>query len=190
MRLKDENKRSAIYRAAMEVITEDGLAAASMSKIASRAGVSASTIYVYFENKEDMLNKLYLMMKEESGAVVFKGIGERHSVKEALGIFMKNLFHFMIKNPVHFSFHEQFFRSPGISAKAREEGNQCYGPLFDLYERAKSEKAVKDYPIPLMAAFVFAPIMDLVHAHRNRELKVDDRLLGRVIEMTWAAIRS
>ncbi|MDB4867155.1 MAG: TetR family transcriptional regulator [Cohnella sp.] len=36
-----------------------------MSKIAKKAGVSASTIYVYFENKEDMLNKLYLSIKKK-----------------------------------------------------------------------------------------------------------------------------
>lgn len=52
-------------------------------------GRSSSTIQVYYRNKEDMLNKLYLMMKKESGAVVLKGNGKHHSVKEVLGMFMK-----------------------------------------------------------------------------------------------------
>jgi len=57
MRLKDEDKISRIYRAAIQVINKDGFQGSSMSKIANEADVSAATIYLYFENKDDMLKK-------------------------------------------------------------------------------------------------------------------------------------
>ncbi|MEY2194631.1 TetR/AcrR family transcriptional regulator [Neobacillus sp. BF23-41] len=44
-----------------------------MSKIAEKSNVSSSTIYVYFENKEDMLNKLYLTFKKKMSQRIFKG---------------------------------------------------------------------------------------------------------------------
>ena len=77
MRHKDENKRLSIYNAAMEVVNTSGVEKASMSKIANAAGVSASTIYVYFENKSDMINKLYLMVKEELGTSLFITLPKR-----------------------------------------------------------------------------------------------------------------
>ncbi|WP_094092917.1 TetR/AcrR family transcriptional regulator [Paenibacillus physcomitrellae] len=40
-------------------MNEIGFAETSISKIAKKAGVSAATIYIYYENKEDMLSKIY-----------------------------------------------------------------------------------------------------------------------------------
>ena len=52
MRHKDDNKHQAICDAAIELITKNGFADTSMSKIAKAANVSPATIYVYFESKE------------------------------------------------------------------------------------------------------------------------------------------
>ncbi|MFN0223999.1 TetR/AcrR family transcriptional regulator [Paenibacillus sp. KR2-11] len=48
-----------MFKATIQLLNEIGFSDISMSKIAKRAHVSPSTIYVYFENKEDMLSKLY-----------------------------------------------------------------------------------------------------------------------------------
>ena len=63
MRVKDEDKVTRIYQAAMRVINRDGFQGSSMSKIANEADVSAATIYLYFENKDDMINKLFIHLK-------------------------------------------------------------------------------------------------------------------------------
>nr|WP_246869722.1 helix-turn-helix domain-containing protein [Priestia megaterium] len=44
---KDENKNESIFQAAIDLINEIGLAETSMSKIAKKANVSSSTIYVW-----------------------------------------------------------------------------------------------------------------------------------------------
>ncbi len=62
MRHKDDNKHQAICDAAIGLITANGFADTSISKIAKVANVSPATIYVYFENKEDLLNKVYLFV--------------------------------------------------------------------------------------------------------------------------------
>ncbi|MFJ5760843.1 TetR/AcrR family transcriptional regulator [Neobacillus sp. NPDC093182] len=46
MRHKDEKKNESIFQAAIDLINEIGLAETSMSKIAKKANVSSSTIYV------------------------------------------------------------------------------------------------------------------------------------------------
>ena len=58
MRIKDEDKVIRIYQAAIKVVNSDGFQGSSMSKIAKQAGVSPATIYLYFENKDDMIKKL------------------------------------------------------------------------------------------------------------------------------------
>ena len=49
MRMKDENKKAAITKAIIGLINEIGFANISMSKIAKATGLSAATLYVYYE---------------------------------------------------------------------------------------------------------------------------------------------
>ena len=50
MRTKDENKKAAITKAIIRLINEIGFVDISMSKIAKATGISASTLYVYYES--------------------------------------------------------------------------------------------------------------------------------------------
>ena len=64
MRMKDENKKTAITKTIVRLINEIGFANISMSKIAKAAGMSAATLYVYYDNKEDMFRKVYMDVKK------------------------------------------------------------------------------------------------------------------------------
>ena len=188
MRVKDENKRRAIYSAAMQLVTENGLAGTSMSKIAHAAEVSPSTLYVYFENKEDMLNKLYLMVKEESAASLFEGFDRQPGTREKVARFLRNLFAFYKANPVLFSFSEQFLNSPTITQETRDAGFARYTPLNELYASAVAKGELKSYPIRLLRAILFAPIYDLVRAYHFEEFEVTDEMVDAVIEFAWRSI--
>ncbi|MCF7522867.1 TetR/AcrR family transcriptional regulator [Levilactobacillus brevis] len=48
--------------------------AVSMSKIAKASGISSSTIYVYFTDKEDVLKQVYLAKKEMLATFLLKNI--------------------------------------------------------------------------------------------------------------------
>ena len=53
------DKRERILRAATKVFARKGFYAARVSEIAKAAGVADGTIYLYFENKDDVLVKLF-----------------------------------------------------------------------------------------------------------------------------------
>lgn len=55
---EDPAKRGQILDGAKRVFMEQGFEAASMNDITRAAGVSKGTIYVYFENKEDLFGSL------------------------------------------------------------------------------------------------------------------------------------
>lgn len=55
---EDPEKRAAILIGAAEVFMRTGFDAASMNDICRAAGVSKSTLYVYFSNKEDLFEHL------------------------------------------------------------------------------------------------------------------------------------
>lgn len=57
-RRRPEHRPQQIIEAALEVFGECGLANARLQDIASRAGVSKGTIYLYFPNKEELFREM------------------------------------------------------------------------------------------------------------------------------------
>src|ERR1700736_4651745 len=59
-----EDKRTAILEAAAEVVATLGVSAPT-AQIAKGAGVAEGTLFTYFANKDELLNRLYLQLKTD-----------------------------------------------------------------------------------------------------------------------------
>jgi AcrR family transcriptional regulator len=188
VRVKDDKKEQAIFDAAIALITAYGFADSSMSRIAKAADVSPATIYVYFENKEDMLNKTYAHVKGEMAAALLKGLRSELSVAEAFKVIWHNFHKYSIRNQVKFSFTEQFANSPLVDTMRKEEGMEFFLPLFAWFERGRREKIFKEMPAELFVAFAFAPLIALTKQHFCGDIVLDDKLLKKAFAMSWASV--
>ena len=57
---KQEIKRENIILAAIEVFSKDGFHNSKITKIAELAGIATGSVYLYFENKEHILEEIFL----------------------------------------------------------------------------------------------------------------------------------
>src|SRR4051812_14292892 len=117
MRTRDESKEAAIREKAMEMIVEEGFDGLSMQKLAKAANVSPATIYIYYKNREDLLNNLYNEANKSFAASALKKFSPDLSLEEGLWIQWKNRLRFIMESPVYFKFFEQFRNSPLIHHK-------------------------------------------------------------------------
>ena len=115
MRKKDENKEIIIREKAMEMIVMEGFDGLSMQKLARAANISASTIYIYFKNREDLLTQLFIQVQQTFSDVALAGFSPDLSFEEGLWLQWKNRLRFILKYPVHYQFYEQFRNSPLIN---------------------------------------------------------------------------
>jgi AcrR family transcriptional regulator len=69
-RVKTEERRQAVLDAAMRLFAEQGLGA-STGAISREAGLSTGSLFNYFPTKTDLLNALYLHLKEDLAAAVW-----------------------------------------------------------------------------------------------------------------------
>src|ERR1700693_5572585 len=60
MRPKSLEKEEAIRTMALQIIAKEGLENLTMQKLAKAANISPRTIYLKYENKEDLLIKLFI----------------------------------------------------------------------------------------------------------------------------------
>lgn len=84
---------------------ETGIGAVGVSAVVARAGVSAGTIYVHFQNKEDMLAQVYMQVKAELHARV-TDVPDATTTSEMIRAMWVNLFAFVREQPQHFLFLE------------------------------------------------------------------------------------
>lgn len=108
MRIKDENKYNAILEASIDLFKLEGFAKASISKIAKTAGVSPATIYIYFENKEDLINKLYLDVRAKMSKFVLEEINLDGCVEKEYKKMWINYYNFCLKFNKEFDYMMQF----------------------------------------------------------------------------------
>ncbi|MFC1516122.1 TetR/AcrR family transcriptional regulator [Thermodesulfobacteriota bacterium] len=70
---KQNNKYHLILEAAVKVFAEQGFFQSTISQIAKEAGVADGTIYLYFKNKDDILNQFFTYKTRQ----VFAGFREQ-----------------------------------------------------------------------------------------------------------------
>lgn len=188
MREKDENKKLAIYEAAIELINEIGFAETSMSKIAKKAKLSASTIYVYFENKEDMLNKIYLIAKHKMSEEILKGVDQDMPFDVFLKVLYRNAIGFLDPYRRYHLFIEQFANSPLINNFSRGEAESMFMPIYIIFEKAKQDKIIKDYPIELLLAYSIMPLLHLARTHISGDFVIDEDRFNKALDLAKSSI--
>lgn len=65
LKVEKPNKRELIRKASREIIEEEGLDALSMNKVAARAKVAKGTLYLYFQDKEEIVGELTILARKE-----------------------------------------------------------------------------------------------------------------------------
>lgn len=189
MRQSDENKRKAIGDAAINLIITVGFSDTSMSRIAREAKVSPATIYTYFENKEDMLNKLYLMVKRNFSDCLLKGFDPQMPIKEGLRLIFNNVCNSFKANPKHFIFMEFYASSPLVNKISKELATAYYKPIYSFIERGKKEKVLKDVPSEMISAYCFYPIANMLKSRHNEGRKLNEKELENIFLMMWNAVK-
>ena len=57
------NKKDVILKNALEIFNENGYVGTSINDVAKKSGIAKSTIFHYFENKEDLFNQVFVKSK-------------------------------------------------------------------------------------------------------------------------------
>lgn len=188
MRVKDEEKVTRIYSAAISVINTEGFQGSSMSKIAKKADVSAATIYLYFENKDDMLNKLYIEMKSRMGNSYFKNDMDLSPSKGTFRTIWINHYQYIMDNMEEYIFLENFANCPLIKHIDKDK-NLDYCPTFEaLFEQAKATKLITQLDNDIIYSLLFAPISNLVKKTKAIGSTISTNDLIQIFESSWKSI--
>lgn len=96
--------RDSIYKAVLTVLSQQGVKAFTMERVAEAAGIAKGSIYNHFKNKDDLLCFVYRQTVDPVKEKVEKAMQQASSCVEKLEILIETWFCGIIENRVMFEF--------------------------------------------------------------------------------------
>ncbi|MDO6601801.1 TetR/AcrR family transcriptional regulator [Arenibacter palladensis] len=186
---KSIEKRNALVKATINLVNNNGFHATPMSKIAKMANVSPATIYLYFENKQDLVNKVYLEVKSAYTAYAFKNYSNDISVVKGFETIWKRIADFKLKEVEEAMFLAQCDNTPIIDEASRQEGLKHLQPLLDLWERGKKEGIIKPLSPYLLYAYSINPLSFLMVMQQRGVFQLNQDHLEDAFQAAWNSIK-
>ncbi|MEP3836907.1 MAG: TetR/AcrR family transcriptional regulator [Algibacter sp.] len=186
---KSIDKRNALVKATIELVNNNGFHATPMSKIAKMANVSPATIYLYFENKQDLVNQTYIEVKAKYTNYAFKDFDTTLPIEAGFEHIWKRIADFKLKDSEHAMFLAQCDNTPMIDEESRKEGIKHLQPLLDLWERGKKEGIIKPISDYLLYAYSINPLSFLMITQKRGAFKLDKTHLEEAYQSAWSSIK-
>jgi len=189
-----ENLRQEIMDAAREMFVTEGYANVSMRKIADKIGYSATTIYLYFKDKNDLLHQIC----EQTFARLAANIKAIYMLSdnplEKLRSGLREYIHFGLKHP---SQYEIVFITPLlIEAEGDFEasnGRIAFDTLRTVITECVAANLLKNGDVELISQTLWAGIhgvTSLLIQHGGFPFVERERLVDSVIDTLIAGIKA
>ncbi len=183
------SKKEQILKTTLELISELGFPATSVSLIIKKSGVAAGTIYHHFKNKEDLIDTLYSELKKEMGNAIIQNIDEQLNYKEKFFLIWKNLFSFYLDNPKKFEFLEDYSNSPFIRKEIKEINQRHYQAAIDFIISGVEMGILRNLPTDFLINLIFGNISTLVRMILMEEIQLSEEFLENAIQSSWDSVK-
>jgi AcrR family transcriptional regulator len=193
LQVDKENLRQEIMDAAREMFVAEGYQNVSMRKIADKIGYSATTIYLYFKDKNDLLHQIC----EQTFARLAQNIEAIHRLSdnplERLRSGLREYIHFGLKHP---SQYEIVFITPlPVDVESDFEasnGRVAFDTMRTVIGECVEANLLKSKDIELISQTLWAGIHGvtaLLIQHGGFPFVEREKLIDSVIDTLIAGIR-
>jgi len=190
-----KNKRDDVIQATLEIIAENGFHNAPTSLIAKRANVGMGTIYRYFKSKDELIHAIYSERLNIVREYTLVDYDTASPLKERYLKLCRNIFDYMINNPLDYGFFEQYRNSPyGLKEQSDNMLGFKHGetpdsyPLLQLLSEGQKLKVIKEMKLPLLVTLTMSPVFTLAGHWISETLKIEDEEINQFFSASWDAV--
>tara|TARA_R110000868_G_scaffold257575_1_gene514730 strand:- start:1516 stop:2190 length:675 start_codon:yes stop_codon:yes gene_type:complete len=190
VRVKDELKQLAIVENTLDVVFERGFAGIKMADLARRVGLSVSTLYVYYKNKEDLIVSIATDLIARETQRSEQEISDNLPYKLKLKTLWFFWINFSINHRKEMSFLEQLKKSPyydKVPVAVKENKSKLAMQLIDL---GKKEGLLKNIDNNIHFAVIGAIMGETVKLIMDNKLELGKKDMDLMFSTVWDAIKS
>jgi AcrR family transcriptional regulator len=152
-RPRSEDKRNAIVAAAIRVIVKQGLGAPTAA-IARKAGVANGSLFTYFETKAELLNHLYLELKNKMASAALEGLTPDASDRDQLFHLWSGWMRWAAANPEERRAAALLGVCEDITPATRAAGHQTMAGIAALLERCRAQGPLRKASMGFVVALL------------------------------------
>jgi len=185
-----KSKRTPLIDAVVQVVAQHGFHGASMSIIANRSGVVPGTIYVHFENKDQLIREAFKELEGRFLEKVMKEYPSKGSIRRRFFHLADGLIRHWMLSPAEFLFVDQFLSSPygQVGAVSRPMAVGRYGRIVQLFSEGREKRLFKEMPLVMLFALASGPIIQVLRACLAGMLHLDDDTIAGTVQACWEAV--
>ena len=185
------NKKEDIIRATIKLFYEKGLASTPMSAIAKEANVGMGTIYNYFPTKENLIQALFLYLKEKQAQYVLLEI-EKHrdsSVKMKLMLVWNRIIDYYVHYTEEAILLEQLTFLPNLDEAIQAQGREYFGEVFKIFAQGQQEEIVKKGSLQQLAYFAKGGLANNIKYFIANSIEITPEIRQLILQCAWDAVR-
>ena len=156
-----EFRIQSIQDAAMRVIARKGRAAATMQEIAEEAGVATGTIYLYFRDRDELVEKTFETAITQLIERIARAMDEEKSIEEKIRAAMTAKLAFFRENREFFRLYISLRLPEGDAQQQRRHKRNCepqyrssVGRLAGILEAAMDRGEIRRFDSHRLALFI------------------------------------
>jgi AcrR family transcriptional regulator len=187
-RPKSEEKRNILLSVATQVFAKNGLTASTAS-ITNAAGMAEGTLFNYFKGKDDLMNTLYLEIKNDLAEAMLCGHPRNASPQEGMQYIWNHYIDWGAKNPERLAVLHKLKVWEGLKPEIAETAAARFAELHSLIDSAISGGALKEVPFEFMIAIFTAQaetVMQFIKQDPDKATIYKDR----GFELFWTGINA
>lgn len=192
MRIKDETKEKQILDTALGVIAKTGLSGLKMTELAKEAGVATGTVYIYFQDKDELIRSLYIYLMKQSVQGLTNNVQASEPLKVRIKKITHNYFYIKLLNPKRSAFFEQYFRSPYYQdteiVSHKEES--LILPIYNIVVEGQHQGIIKEANPELLVTLICGMLNQLVQTTLYTQQVLSEADWELTFRVIWDGIKS
>ncbi|TVZ41870.1 TetR family transcriptional regulator [Alteromonadaceae bacterium 2753L.S.0a.02] len=182
-------KRHQILKATRKLLAQRGFHGFSVKQLALEAGVAAGTIYLYFRDREDLIEQLHMEIIHDIADVAFLKWDESEPAEQRYRGLCHQIWDYCIAHPDTLLCKGQFEQlPPDVLRSQYTSAKTLFAPLSELFEEGRQSGELLNLPNDALFCISVDTFWPLARSHNLGMLTVDEALLEQVITGTWRGI--
>ncbi|WP_075187884.1 TetR/AcrR family transcriptional regulator [Teredinibacter haidensis] len=184
-----EAKRQQILRATLKLLAKQGFHGFSIKQVAKAANVAAGTVYLYFRDKQDMIEQLHMEIIQSVASATFDGWDESAPPFNRYQRLCRNLWYFNIEHPDALLCKGQFDQlPPDVLRNQYTEAQNLFAPLNALFCEGRESGELEALPNEAMFCISVDTFWQMARKQHLGMVEVNEALLEQMIDSTWRGI--
>lgn len=196
MRTRDEQKELLVKEKAIELLVKYGFDGFSMQKLAKEARISPATLYIYYTDKDDLIQKLGLELGNKMTEITLEGFSGMMPFAEGLKKQWENRAKFWLSEPKHAAAFEVIRHSPQGQYVLQQTSAAFKPVMAEFAHNAIKNNELRPMSFEVFWSIAYGPLYTMLKFHLEgtgapggRPFGFSKALMNEMLELVLKALK-